>query len=73
MHDMPQIQQLTVNFNQQLLAPHSPPPDSADLDNFLQFVPNLITHEDNQVLLAPVSMTEVQKIVFSINPNSAAG
>lgn len=49
------------------------PPDADAMTSFLDFIPTLVTQEDNAQLMRPVSMEEVKTAVFALDPESAAG
>lgn len=68
-----QISQHAVDFFHNLLTQHSANVDKATFGPFLDSIPSLITLEDNQALLRPVSMDEVRHAVFSMDPDSSPG
>ncbi|XP_015170975.1 uncharacterized protein [Solanum tuberosum] len=63
------ITQATCDYYQQMFTG---PTDRID-ERILQFIPTTVTLEQSEMLQAMPSIEELRQVVFSMNPNSAAG
>lgn len=61
--DPGEIGQKAVGFFQSLLAPQLSTLDESKAGRFLDFIPSLISFEDNAALLRPISLEEVKEAV----------
>lgn len=71
--DPGEIGQKAVGFFQSLLAPQLSTLDESKAGRFLDFIPSLISFEDNAALLRPISLEEVKEAVFLLDGDSAPG
>lgn len=69
---MGSIKQQACQFFQQLLT-QDEPFDGVAADNFLCYIPSLVTESDNLRLLQPCTMDEVKRAVELLDQDSAAG
>lgn len=67
------IQSHALAFFQNLLTEDTLLPDEEATAELLQYVPSLVTVEDNHLLLRPVELEEVRKAVYGLDPDSAPG
>lgn len=56
-----------------MLAPQLSTLDESKAGRFLDFIPSLISFEDNAALLRPISLEEVKEAVFLLDGDSAPG
>ena len=50
-----------------------PSPSASQVDELLDSIPKLITDQDNNILMAPFTIQEIRKVVFSFSPDKAPG
>jgi len=67
-----QIQEAAVNHFQNLLSAERNG-DEEDEAEFLTTIPNLVSEEDNDSLMSPVTEEEITSIVWSMDPDKAPG
>lgn len=68
-----QIQHQAASFFRDSLCSQLPPSHYADVDFFPQHVPSVLQQQDNELLLASVSLSEMRKAVFLLDADSASG
>jgi hypothetical protein len=52
----------------------APVQEDLEIDSYLlSAIPNLITENDNRILNRPISLKEIKKVVFRMNPDKAPG
>jgi ribonuclease HI/exonuclease III len=52
----------------------APAQEDLEIDSYpLSEIPNLITENDNRILNRPISLKEIKKVVFRMNPDKAPG
>lgn len=71
--DSTEVRQVAVEFFESLLAPQLSPLDMSQASSFLDFIPSVLTSEDNVLLMQPVRLEEVKEAVFLLNAESAPG
>jgi hypothetical protein len=62
-----------VEFFRDLFTAESAEPGAGVLDEFLGYIPSLVTNVDNDHLLKPMTVEEVKRVVFLLDPDSAPG
>ena len=63
-----------LNFFKNLLAPEVfPSPSQAQVDEILESIPTVVTAQENEILMAPFTIQEIRKVVFSFPPDKAPG
>ena len=63
-----------MKFFKNLLAPDiMPSPSNSQLNELLDSIPNMISSQDNDMLMAPFTIQEIHKVIFSFPPDKAPG
>lgn len=67
------MRQEAVKFFQDLLSADGSVSDQGTMDEFLDYIPTLLTASDNVFLLRPITLEEVHQAVFRLDPDSSPG
>lgn len=68
------IRDVGLNFFINLLAPTEyPTPLDSQVNELLEAIPTMVTPSVNSMLMAPFSIHEIHKVVFSFPPDKASG
>lgn len=62
-----------IRFFSSIFAAEIIPDQEEAQSHFLDFIPSLISPEDNASLLAPITLSELQGVVFGLSSDSAPG
>lgn len=73
LNDLEDIKSHGLEFFQHLLSAPPTPPDVAAIETLLQHIPEIVSAQDNKILLRPIELAEVRSAVFGLDVDSAPG